>query len=150
MKISLNVRGICCLKPGVPGLSENIRVVSILDRFLEHSRIIYFYHGGDRLVFISSADWMPRNLDKRVELLVPIEDRASRDRLIDILKSYARDNVKGRAILASGSYKCPRPDHGNRHRHQQQLYHLAREAEKRLEQSQRTVFEPHRRAAEED
>lgn len=85
VRIDLNVRGICCLKPGVPGLSENIRVVSILDRYLEHSRIIYFRHGGDKLVFISSADWMPRNLDKRVELLVPVEDPASRDRLIDVL-----------------------------------------------------------------
>jgi len=150
VQIDLNVRGICCLKPGVPGLSENIRVVSILDRFLEHGRIIYFYHGGDKLVFISSADWMPRNLDKRVELLVPIEDPPSRDRLIAVLKSYARDSVKGRSLLASGGYERPCPDGGKRHRHQQYLYHLAREAEKMLEQSQRTVFEPHRAAAEKD
>ena len=74
VRIDLNVRGICCLRPGVPDLSEHIRVVSIVDRYLEHARIFYFYHGGAELVFISSADWMPRNLDKRVELLVPIED----------------------------------------------------------------------------
>jgi polyphosphate kinase len=151
VRIDLNVRGVCCLKPGVPGLSDNIRVVSILDRYLEHSRIIYFHHGGDRLVFISSADWMPRNLDKRVELLVPIEDPASRDRLIAVLKSYARDNVKGRTLLASGGYERPSACDGDkRHRHQQHLYDLAREAERMLEQSQRTVFEPHRAAGKKD
>ncbi len=75
VEIKLNIRGICCLRPGVPNLSKNIAVVSIIDRFLEHSRILYFHHGGDRRVFISSADWMPRNLDRRVELLVPVEDR---------------------------------------------------------------------------
>ncbi len=74
VEIKLNIRGVCCLRPGVPKLSEHISVVSIIDRFLEHSRILYFHHGGDRRVFISSADWMPRNLDRRVELLVPVED----------------------------------------------------------------------------
>src|SRR5258708_2162392 len=74
VRIQLAVRGVCCLRPGVRNLSENISVVSIIDRFLEHSRIFYFYHGGDERVFISSADWMPRNLDRRVELLVPVED----------------------------------------------------------------------------
>ena len=151
VQIDLNVRGVCCLKPGVPDLSDNIRVVSILDRYLEHSRIVCFHHGGDNLVFISSADWMPRNLDKRVELLVPIRDPACRDQLIAMLQSYARDNVKGRTILASGGYDRPCEDGGDkRHRHQQHLYHLAREAEKTLEQSQRTVFEPHRAAEEKD
>jgi polyphosphate kinase len=147
VKIDLNVRGICCLRPGVQGLSENIRVVSILDRYLEHSRILYFHHGGDQLVFISSADWMPRNLDRRVELLVPIEDVASRRRLIEVLKSYAQDNVKGRLLRADGGYErlCPKK-RGRGHRHQEHLYSLACEAEKRREQSQRTVFRPHRAA----
>ncbi len=151
VKIELNVRGICCLRPGVPGLSENIRVLSILDRYLEHSRIIYFRHGGDDLLFLSSADWMPRNLDKRVELLVPVEDKTSRKRLMEILKSFSRDNVKGREILGDGGYQRLRPAKGRRaHRHQAFLHELAVEAESKREKSQRTVFEPHRAANKED
>jgi polyphosphate kinase len=151
VRIDLNVRGICCLRPGVPELSDNIRVTSILDRYLEHSRILYFYHGGAELVYISSADWMLRNLDKRVELLVPVEDTANRQRLIAILKSYTRDNVKGRRLLADGTYQRQRPGKdGRKHRHQEHLYRLASEAEKMLEQSQRTVFRPHRAAGKEE
>jgi polyphosphate kinase len=146
--VDLCVRGICCLRPGVPGLSDHIRVVSILDRYLEHSRIIYFHHGGDEVLLISSADWMPRNLDRRIELLVPVEDPAHRQRLIAILKSYQRDNVKARKILPDGTYAPPKPVKGRkRHRHQQHLYHLACEAEKEQQQSQPTMFEPHRAAA---
>jgi polyphosphate kinase len=149
--IDLNVRGICCLRPGVPGLSENIRVVSILDRYLEHSRILYFEHGGDELVFISSADWMPRNLDRRVELLVPVEDPASRRRLIAMLKSYTRDNVQGRVLHDDGSYERLRPTEPNHaHQHQEYLYELACQAEKQREQSQRTVFEPYRASGKEE
>lgn len=151
VRVDLNIRGICCLRPGVPEFSEHVRVVSILDRYLEHSRIVYFYHGGAELVYISSADWMQRNLDKRVELLVPIEDAASRQRLIAVLKSYGRDNVKGRRLLADGTYHRRRPGKdGRKHRHQESLYRLAREAEKMLEQSQRTVFRPHRAAGKEE
>jgi len=151
VRIDLNVRGICCLRPGVPGLSENIRVVSLLDRYLEHSRILYFYHGGAEQVYISSADWMQRNLDKRVELLVPVEDTANRQRLIAILKSYARDNTKARQLLADGTYQRQHLGKDRRkHRHQEHLYRLASEAEKTLEQSQRTVFRPHRAAGKEE
>lgn len=126
VKIDLNVRGVCCLRPGVPGTSENIRVVSILDRFLEHSRIIYFLAGGKELVFISSADWMPRNLVRRVELFVPIEDPAAKQRLKEVLESYARDNVKGRRLRADGRYDRVRPRPGQpAHRHQQALYEWA-------------------------
>jgi len=151
VRVDLNVRGICRLRPGSPELSEHIRVVSILDRYLEHSRIIYFYHGGAELVFISSADWMLRNLEKRVELLVPIEDAANRQRLIAILKSYSRDNVKGRKLLADGTYQRRRAGkEGRKHRHQAHLYHLAREAEKTLEQSHRTLLRPHRAAGKEE
>ncbi len=72
VKVRLNIRGVCCLVPGVKDMSKSIEVVSIVDRFLEHARVIYFKHGGDEQIFISSADWMPRNLDRRVELLIPI------------------------------------------------------------------------------
>ncbi|MFW6114643.1 MAG: polyphosphate kinase 1 [bacterium] len=129
VRIDLNVRGICCLRPGVPGISDNIRVVSILDRYLEHSRIIYFHAGGKHLTYISSADWMPRNLIRRVELLVPIDDEASKRRLKDVLDSYARDNVKGRCLQPDGHYHRVRPKPGEPpHRHQQYLHEQAVEA----------------------
>jgi polyphosphate kinase len=145
VKIRLNVRGICCLRPGVPGLSENISVVSIVDRFLEHSRIMYFYHGGDERVFISSADWMPRNLDRRVELLVPVENTAARRRLIRILELCFQDGVKGRRLLPDGSYELVTTEAGEKPlRSQEALYLEACNAIKLAEQSQRTVFEPHR------
>jgi len=102
VEVRLNVRGICCLRPQVPGLSDNIHVTSVIDRFLEHSRIYYFYHGGDRLVFMSSADLMPRNLDRRVELLIPVLDEDCRQRAIDVLELCLADNVKARRILADG------------------------------------------------
>jgi len=105
IKIQLNVRGICCLKPGVQGLSENISVVSIVDRFLEHARILYFYHGGEEKVFISSADWMPRNLDRRIELLVPVEDTQSKRRLISTLKTYFNDTAKSWTLTQLGNYE---------------------------------------------
>ena len=103
--VILNIRGICCLRPGVPGLSENISVVSIVDRFLEHARIVHFHHGGDARIYISNADWMPRNLDRRIELLVPVEDPAARNRLIAILATYFHDTVKTRRLLTDGSYQ---------------------------------------------
>lgn len=126
VRIDLNVRGICCLRPGVPGISENIRVVSILDRYLEHSRIIYFHAGGKELTFISSADWMPRNLVRRVELLVPIQDRQAKLRLKDVLLSYSKDNVKGRCLQPDGHYDRvgPRP-HEPLHHHQRYLHEQA-------------------------
>ncbi|HUE16874.1 MAG TPA: polyphosphate kinase 1 [Planctomycetaceae bacterium] len=144
VEIKLNVRGICCLKPGVPNLSKNITVVSIIDRFLEHSRILHFHHGGDRRVFISSADWMPRNLDRRVELLVPVEDAVLKDRLLLTLKTYFKDNVKGRRLLPDGGYEriAPTAKHPAL-RAQEALYRRACDAVRRAEQSQRTVFEPH-------
>ncbi|HSI64853.1 MAG TPA: polyphosphate kinase 1 [Candidatus Saccharimonadia bacterium] len=104
VKIQLNIRGICCLKPGVKGLSENIRVVSIIDRYLEHARIYWFRQGGDPVVFISSADFMTRNLSKRVELLTPIEDPASKKRLLEILQTHFADNVQSRQLDKDGNY----------------------------------------------
>ncbi len=104
VEVLLNVRGICCLRPGVEGLSENITVVSIVDRYLEHSRILHFRSGGEDRVFISSADWMPRNLERRVELLVPVEDETCRKRLMTILDVFFQDNVKARRLQPDGSY----------------------------------------------
>lgn len=143
VEIKLNVRGICCLRPGVPGLSENIEVVSIVDRFLEHARIICFRHGGDERVFISSADWMPRNLDRRVELLVPIDDPACRQRLLHAMDVYFADNVKARRLLADGSHVRARPD-GEPLRAQERLFLEAREAVVQAERERAIMFEPHR------
>jgi polyphosphate kinase len=145
--IRLNVRGICCLRPGVKKLSENIEVVSIIDRFLEHARVLYFHHGGDQRVFISSADWMPRNLDRRVELLVPVEDQSCRDRLIAILEAYFDDNVKSRKLLPDGRHRRLSPGKREPFRSQQKLYEEARRATQLAEQQLRTTFEPHRRGA---
>jgi polyphosphate kinase len=142
--VRLNIRGICCLRPGVPGLSENIEVISIVDRFLEHARILHFHHGGDNLTFISSADWMPRNLDGRVELLTPVEDPPLRDRLMAILDTYFKDTVKGRRLLPDGSYERVGKGKRKRVRSQKALYEDACNAVKQAAQSRRTVFEPHR------
>jgi polyphosphate kinase len=106
VRIDLLVRGICCLQPGVPGVSENIRVVSIVDRFLEHARIFFFEAGGKKETYLSSADWMPRNFVRRVEVMFPIADEAIRDRLLDeILGTQLADNVKAKVLLADGSYQ---------------------------------------------
>ena len=144
VKIKLNIRGICCLRPGVKGLSENISVVSIVDRFLEHGRLMFFYHGGDERVFISSADWMPRNLERRVELLVPIEDRALRTRLINVLENYFDDNVKARRLNSDGSYSRVKQGKNAPHRAQEVLFRETCEIGRLAENSRRTVFEPHR------
>jgi polyphosphate kinase len=106
VKVDLLVRGICCLRPGVTGVSENITVTSIVGRFLEHTRMFYFRNGGDEELWIGSADLMPRNLDRRVELLFPIEDVTLRKRLIEhVLCKHLADNVKARRLLSSGDYE---------------------------------------------
>jgi len=109
VQIQLSVRGICCLKPGVKGLSENIRVISIIDRYLEHARIFWFRQGGSPVVFIASADFMNRNLSKRVELLVPIEDSDARATLLDILETQFKDNTQARVLNKDGSYTLLKP-----------------------------------------
>ena len=105
VKIKLNVRGICCLRPGVPGLSENIEVVSIVDMFLEHSRILYFSNGGDGEIYLSSADWMPRNLNKRLEIMFPIENPKLKKELTKLLELYFKDNQQSWRLNADGSYE---------------------------------------------
>lgn len=109
VKIELIVRGVCTLRPGIPGVSDNITVRSILDRFLEHSRIFSFRNGGDEALFISSADWMPRNMDRRVELLFPIFDKRVSKRLHDILAAYLTDDVKSRILQTDGTYARREP-----------------------------------------
>ena len=105
VKIELIVRGICCLKAGVPGLSENIHVRSIVGNFLEHSRIFYFENGGSPQLFMASADWMPRNLDKRVEIMFPVEDPAIKEQVLHILEVELADNVKAHVLQPDGSYE---------------------------------------------
>jgi polyphosphate kinase len=109
VKIELIVRGVCSLRAGVPGVSENITVRSILDRFLEHSRIFWFRNGGDDALFISSADWMTRNLDRRIEIVFPVHDAKVKKRLREILKTYLGDTVKARMLEPDGSYRRVEP-----------------------------------------
>ncbi|TLD68291.1 polyphosphate kinase 1 [Phragmitibacter flavus] len=109
VKILLSVRGICCLRPGVKGLSENIRVISIIDRYLEHARIFWFSQGSHPVVLIASADFMNRNLSKRVELLTPIEDPEAKETLHTILKTQFNDNTQARELNKDGTYTLIKP-----------------------------------------
>ncbi len=110
--VEINTRGICCLKPGVPGVSDNIRVVSIVGRFLEHSRIYAFERDGDCTVYIGSADLMPRNLDTRVELLTPVRDETLRADLVDTLDRCFADNVNAWELDSDGNYTRRTPAGG--------------------------------------
>src|SRR5207249_5503580 len=105
VRIDLIVRGVCALKPGVAGLSENIRVRSIVGRFLEHSRIMCFANDGNEELYIGSADWMVRNLNHRVEVVCPVYEPELRDYLKNVLDVYLRDNVNARELSADGFYK---------------------------------------------
>ena len=107
VKIDLVVRGICCIKVGIPGISENITVRSIVGDFLEHSRIFYFYNNGGEEVFMGSADWMPRNLDRRVEIVFPVEDEEIKRQVIHILDVELMDNRKAHVLQADGMYVKP-------------------------------------------
>src|SRR6266700_275241 len=133
--IDLIVRGICCLRPKIPGLSENIRFFSIVGRFLEHSRIYYFENAGQREVFLSSADWMPRNFFRRVEIAFPIEQPDLRDEIIDgVLPKFVHDRVKARELQPDGSYRRLKPE-GKEPREQAQLQF--RERSRRLAKKSR-------------
>jgi polyphosphate kinase len=104
VQIDLVLRGICCLRPGVPGVSENIRVRSIIGRFLEHTRVFYFHNGGKEEIFASSADWMDRNLHRRVETCFPVEEKKLRERMIRELNYYLEDNLQAWELQSDGSY----------------------------------------------
>ncbi len=114
VKVELNVRGICCLRPGVPGVSENIRVVSVLGRFLEHARIYLFDRGGEPRCFIGSADLMPRNLDHRVEALTPVEDAQLMAQVRDVLDRCLADNTHAWELDAGGTWRRRKPQDGER------------------------------------
>lgn len=123
VRIDLVVRGICCLRPQVPGVSDNIRVISIVGRFLEHCRIFYFRNGGDEEVYASSADWMSRNLNRRVEIMFPIDDPLLKRRLVDnVLRVRLQDNVKARELRSDGHYVRVKPEKGSAHIDTQALF----------------------------
>lgn len=144
VEIRLNVRGICCLKPGDAKFSKNIHVVSIIDRFLEHARLFHFHHGGDPQVFFASADWMTRNLDKRVELMVPVEEPTIQRRLIRMLDAFFRDNTQSSLILPDGtSERLPRAKGVKAFRAQEHFYSEAKRAAKAREHERAMTFEPH-------
>jgi len=143
VRIRLNVRGICALRPGVPGVSDNIEVYSIVDRFLEHSRIYYFLNGGDEEVYLASADMMTRNLDRRVELMFPIEDKNQKALVLHTLRSMFRDTVKRRQLTADGTYVPIPPAPGEEPFRVQ--YVLMEEAQRRAAQAREregTTFTP--------
>ncbi len=121
VSIDLIIRGMCCLRPGLPGVSENIRVISIIGRFLEHSRIYYFNNGGDAKVLIGSADWMTRNLDRRVEVITPIEDLEISKDLQEILGIMLADNRQAWDMQSDGSYQQRRPQYGTDEESTQQI-----------------------------
>ena len=121
VEIDLIVRGICCLRPGLAGVSERIRVVSVIGRFLEHSRAFYFRNGGEEEVYIGSADWMPRNLDRRIEAVVPIGDPQQRRNVRDILLMILADNRQAWDLHADGTYVQRRPAPGEEERASQRI-----------------------------
>jgi polyphosphate kinase len=143
-RIDLLIRGICCLRAGLPGVSETIRVVSIVDRFLEHSRVFYFENAGEPEVFLASADWMPRNFFRRIEVMFPIEDARLKSRIVDnILSVMLSDNVKARLQQPDGSYiRAPRAADEPPIRSQVVLQGQARESARELGDRKHRLFVP--------
>jgi polyphosphate kinase len=132
------------LKPGDPKYSKNIEVISVIDRFLEHARLFYFHRGGDAGVYISSADWMTRNLEKRVELMIPIEEPALKRRLVRILEAYFQDNTQASRLMPDGtSLRIIRAKGQKAFRVQDHFYQSARKASKAREHERAMTFEPH-------
>jgi len=145
VEIRLNVRGICALRPAVRDVSENIEVVSVVDRFLEHSRVYYFSNGGDDELYLSSADWMTRNLDKRVELMFPVEQPDHKVRVVHALRAMFRDNVRSRWLGADGVYRRRRRSRGEApFRVQEVLQDEARRLASRAREGAGVVLEPER------
>ncbi|MGH9146602.1 MAG: polyphosphate kinase 1, partial [Vicinamibacterales bacterium] len=144
VRIRLNVRGICALRPGLPP-SSNIEVVSVVDRYLEHSRIYSFHNGGDEEVYLASADWMTRNLDKRVELMFPIEAAEHKAKVLHALRAMFRDTVKSRWLGADGFYRRSQLTPGEPSFRVQQA--LQDEARRAVSAREGVVFHPQQRDA---
>jgi len=142
VQVKLNVRGICCLRPGVKDLSENIEVVSVVDMFLEHARLFHFANHGEDEVYLSSADWMPRNLDRRVEIMFPVEDQDNKRELSELLKLYFRDNEKAWQLQPDGTYRKVAGDVKRRFRAQEHLCSRIAEKAKLLSKSAPTQLKP--------
>jgi polyphosphate kinase len=144
VRIDLLIRGICCLRAGLPGVSENIRVTSIVDRFLEHSRVFYFENAGAAEVFLASADWMPRNFFRRIEVMFPIEDPRLKARIVEnILPTMFADTVKARLQQVDGTYMRRSPEAGATGlRSQVALQGLARESAREVGEAGRRLFVP--------
>ena len=142
VEILMNVRGICCLRPGIPGISDRVRVVSILDRYLEHSRAFAFNNGGDTEVYLSSADWMPRNLDRRVELMFPVRQEDLKERVIDILRAQMSDNQKARLLRRNGTYDKVSSGRAEPFRVQEHLYTQNLREQERIRSLTPVRFEP--------
>ena len=132
VKVLLNVRGVCMLVPGVPGMSENITVVSVIDRYLEHTRIFWFENSGADELYLSSADWMPRNLDRRVELMFPILQENIRKTIRDILMLYFSDNVKAHYLQPDGTWVRRSPLKGEKSLRIQELFYEAEKKRKEM------------------
>jgi polyphosphate kinase len=132
VKIRLNVRGICCLKPGISGLSDNIQVISILDRYLEHSRAVVFGNGGESEVYLSSADWMPRNLDRRVELMFPVQQEDLKKTIVEVLRAQMSDNQKARLLKQDGTYEKVAAGRSDPIQVQEYLYQRGLEEQERV------------------
>jgi polyphosphate kinase len=149
VRIRLNVRGVCCLRPGIKGVSDTIEVISVVDRFLEHARVFYFRNGGDEEVYLGSADWMPRNLDRRIELLFPVQSVDTRRKVLEVLDAMFQDNVKGRRLMPDGSYKRKRPAKGEEaFRAQTRIHELFRRALERSRAGSTVALEPLSRPVE--
>jgi polyphosphate kinase len=138
------IRGICCLRAGVPGVSDKIRVTSIVDRFLEHSRVFYFGNAGNPEVFLASADWMPRNFFRRIEVMFPVEDAQLKARICErILPTILGDNVKARVQNPDGTYRRATPAEGTAPvRSQTALHNLARGSAQVIDPAGRRLFVP--------
>lgn len=122
VQIDLIVRGICCLRPALPGISENIRLISIIGRYLEHSRIFYFYNDGTEELYLGSADWMPRNLDRRVEAITPVEEPSLVEQLKEILEIMLADNRYAWELQADGTYMQRHPQGDESERSSQNIF----------------------------